>query len=175
MPILSTMGSSCALLKSRSASVDRYYRPEYRAATTSRRKETRRGALAKLPAAERESLIERAAAGEVVTAKPPTQPAAAAVAGVGAVEASTQSSTSVVQPAGPTGDELSEFLSRADAAAKAARYDGELLYDEPLAAARTVVRTWQKFLVELGGRVRRARRAGRLKCSKLDDGPAPEQ
>jgi hypothetical protein len=90
-----------------------------------------------------------------VTAKPPVQPAATAVApeapvaGVGAVEASTQSSTAGVQPAGPIGDELSEFLSRADAAAKAARYDGELLYDELLDAARTVIRTWQKFLVKL--------------------------
>ena len=90
-----------------------------------------------------------------MTAKPPAQPAATAVApealiaGGGGAEASTQSSTSVVQPAGPTGDELSEFLSRADAAAKAARYDGELLYDELLDAARTVIRTWQKFLIEL--------------------------
>ena len=69
--------------------------------------------------------------------------------GVGGAEASTQSSTSGVRPAGPIGNELSEFLSRADAATKAARYDGELLYDELLDATRTVIRTWQKFLIEL--------------------------
>ena len=82
---------------------------------------------------KREALVDRAAAGEVVTAQAvPAKP-------------------SVIQSAVPNraAAELSEFLSRADAAAKAARYDGELLYDELLDATRTVIRTWQKFLIEM--------------------------
>ena len=46
-------------------------------------------------------------------------------------------------------DELAEFLGRAEAATKAAFYNGELLYDETLDATRTVIRTWQKFLIEM--------------------------
>ena len=61
-------------------------------------------ALAKLPAAERQALVDRAAAGEVVTAQAPTKPAAE------------------VQPAAPAADELSEFLGRAEGATKAAFY-----------------------------------------------------
>lgn len=90
-------------------------------------------ALAKLPAVERQALIDRAAAGEVVTAQAaPAKP-------------------SVIQLAVPNraADELSEFLNRAEAANKAAFYNGNLLYDELLDAARTVIRTWQKFLIEM--------------------------
>jgi hypothetical protein len=52
-------------------------------------------------------------------------------------------------PATAAPDTLDAFLARADAAAKAAKYDGELLYDELLGASRAVVRAWQKFLVKL--------------------------
>jgi ParB family chromosome partitioning protein len=87
-------------------------------------------ALARLPADDRQVLVDRAAAGEVVTAQAATRP-------------------SVVQAAAPAVDELAEFLGRAEGATKAAFYSGDLLYDELLDAARTVIRTWQKFLVEL--------------------------
>jgi ParB family chromosome partitioning protein len=87
-------------------------------------------ALARLPADDRQVLVDRAAAGEAVTAQAATRP-------------------SVVQAAAPAVDELAEFLGRAEGATKAAFYSGDLLYDELLDAARTVIRTWQKFLVEL--------------------------
>ena len=90
-------------------------------------------ALAKLSAKERQVLVDRAAAGEVVTAQVPAKPS--------------------VVPSRPTpaADELAEFLGRADGATKAAFYSGELLYDEILDATRTVIRTWQKFLIEMEG------------------------
>jgi ParB-like chromosome segregation protein Spo0J len=88
-------------------------------------------ALAKLPAADRAALVDRAAAGEVVTAQAPAKPS---------VE---------VKPGASAGDELSEFLGRAEAATRAARYSGDLLYDELIDASRAVILAWQKFLIEL--------------------------
>jgi hypothetical protein len=60
---------------------------------------------------------------------------------------SNPKSTAVTAPAAT--DELVEFLGRAEAATMSAFYTGDLLYDELLDATRTVVRTWQKFLIEL--------------------------
>jgi ParB family transcriptional regulator, chromosome partitioning protein len=99
-------------------------------AGTSLDRGTELDALAKLPADERQVLVDRAAAGEVVTAQALSKP-------------------SVVQPDPAAADELAEFLGRAEGATKAAFYSGGLLYDEIIDATRTVIRTWQKFLIEM--------------------------
>jgi ParB family transcriptional regulator, chromosome partitioning protein len=86
-------------------------------------------ALAKLSVDDRATLVDRAVAGEAVSAQ--VAPNAAGV---------------VDYEEDP--DEV-DFLAKADAAIAAARYSGDMLYETLIEKSREVARAWQRCLIEL--------------------------
>jgi ParB family transcriptional regulator, chromosome partitioning protein len=125
-------------------------------AHTSLDKSTELDALARLPVVERDSLVARAAAGEKVTAKPPAESVATAVAPetvvAGADGAQLPARSSAVDP--DDDDTLWDalwraFLAKGDQAIAMAVYDDGPLDEDILEKVRSVISAWQQLLISL--------------------------